>query len=156
MHLATVDQQRELMRYMRGLNEWLARDVHDRQAEINSVLAQMNRLHGDLESLRRGMYIILRTAMLVQHFRSGMDERSDASTSPGATFHIPTQQPVQQPVPGQIYPPQQQGPVMPQPTPGFIPGTQQSSNIVLPLISRRSARDADANTAAALSTGHTE
>lgn len=65
MHLATVDQQRELMRYMRGLNEWLARDVHDRQAEINSVLAQMNRLHGDLESLRRGMYTILRTAMLV-------------------------------------------------------------------------------------------
>ena len=32
--LATVEQQRELMRYMRGLNEWLERDVHDRQSEM--------------------------------------------------------------------------------------------------------------------------
>ena len=31
--LATVDQQRELMRYMRGLNEWLERDVYDRQSK---------------------------------------------------------------------------------------------------------------------------
>ena len=32
--LATVDQQHELMRYMRGLNEWLERDVYGRQSEL--------------------------------------------------------------------------------------------------------------------------
>ena len=37
--LATVDQQRELMRYMRGLNEWLERDVYDRQSELRGVVA---------------------------------------------------------------------------------------------------------------------
>ncbi len=42
--LATVDQQRELMRYMRGLNEWLARDVHDRQAELRGVAARVDDL----------------------------------------------------------------------------------------------------------------
>ena len=29
-----VDQQRELIRYMSGLNDWLARDVQDWQAEL--------------------------------------------------------------------------------------------------------------------------
>ena len=32
------------MRYMRGLNEWLARDVHDRQAELRGVAARVDDL----------------------------------------------------------------------------------------------------------------
>ena len=42
--LATIDQQREIMRYMRGLNEWLERDVHDRQEEIRAVAARVDQL----------------------------------------------------------------------------------------------------------------
>lgn len=32
------------MRYMRGLNEWLERDVHDRQSEIRAVAARVDQL----------------------------------------------------------------------------------------------------------------
>lgn len=32
------------MRYMRGLNEWLERDVHDRQEEIRAVAARVDQL----------------------------------------------------------------------------------------------------------------
>lgn len=53
--LATVDQQRELMRYMRGLNEWLERDVHDRQAELRGVSARVDRLRDDLGRLGLGV-----------------------------------------------------------------------------------------------------
>ncbi|KAJ7756962.1 hypothetical protein B0H16DRAFT_674985 [Mycena metata] len=48
--LATVDQQRELMRYMRGLNEWLERDVHDRQAELRGVVARVDQLSNDIRA----------------------------------------------------------------------------------------------------------
>ncbi|KAJ7507218.1 hypothetical protein B0H11DRAFT_2219050 [Mycena galericulata] len=48
--LATVDQQRELMRYMRGLNEWLERDVHDRQAELRGVVARVDQLRDDMRA----------------------------------------------------------------------------------------------------------
>jgi hypothetical protein len=49
--MATVDQQRELMRYMRGLNEWLERDVHDRQAELRGVSARVDQLRNDIGRL---------------------------------------------------------------------------------------------------------
>ena len=42
--LATIEQQREIMRYMQGLNEWLDRDVQDRQEEIRQVTAGVNQL----------------------------------------------------------------------------------------------------------------
>ena len=32
-----VDQQRELIRYMSGLNDWLTRDVQDQQAKLRTV-----------------------------------------------------------------------------------------------------------------------
>lgn len=51
--LATVDQQRELMRYMRGLNQWLERDVHDRHAELRHVESRVNELQGMIGSLLR-------------------------------------------------------------------------------------------------------
>ena len=41
---ATIDQQREIMRYLRSLNEWLDRDVHDRQSEIRSVTERVDYL----------------------------------------------------------------------------------------------------------------
>ena len=43
-----MDQQRELMRYMRGLNEWLARDVNDRQSELRGVTARIDQLRAEL------------------------------------------------------------------------------------------------------------
>jgi hypothetical protein len=36
------------MRYMRDLNEWLERDVHDRQAEIRGVTARVDQLRNDV------------------------------------------------------------------------------------------------------------
>lgn len=40
------------MRYMRGLNEWLERDVHDRQSEIRGVVARVEQLSHDLRGLQ--------------------------------------------------------------------------------------------------------
>jgi hypothetical protein len=34
IHLASLEQQCELMRYMNSLNEWLSHDVEDHQAKI--------------------------------------------------------------------------------------------------------------------------
>jgi chromosome segregation ATPase len=45
------DQQREIMRYMRGLNEWFERDVHDRQAELGGVSARVDQLRNDIGTL---------------------------------------------------------------------------------------------------------
>jgi predicted nucleic acid-binding Zn-ribbon protein len=50
--LATVDQQRELTRYMRGLNEWLERDVYDRQSELRDVVAHVEQLSHDIRGIR--------------------------------------------------------------------------------------------------------
>jgi len=48
------------MRYMRGLNEWLERDVHDRQSEIHGVVARVEQLSQDLRAIQaRGMYLIV-------------------------------------------------------------------------------------------------
>jgi hypothetical protein len=51
MHLASLEQQRELMRYMNSLNEWLGHDVEDRQAEIRGVSARIDQLDGDLNRM---------------------------------------------------------------------------------------------------------
>ena len=51
MHLASLEQQRELMRYMNSLNEWLGHDVEDRQAELRGVSDRIDRLYGDLSRL---------------------------------------------------------------------------------------------------------
>ncbi|KAJ7628458.1 hypothetical protein FB45DRAFT_38349 [Roridomyces roridus] len=39
------------MRYMRGLNEWLERDVHDRQAELQAVIARVEQLRHDMRAM---------------------------------------------------------------------------------------------------------
>jgi hypothetical protein len=51
MHLASLEQQRELMRYMNSLNDWLGNDVEDRQAELRGVSARIDQLHDDLNRL---------------------------------------------------------------------------------------------------------
>ncbi|KAG2037440.1 hypothetical protein BDR03DRAFT_1091838 [Suillus americanus] len=53
--LAAVDQQQELMRYMRGLNEWLERDMQDRQTELRGVTARVDELRKDFARLGSGM-----------------------------------------------------------------------------------------------------
>lgn len=45
---ASIDQQREIMRYMAGLNEWLERDVHDRHAELRGVGDRIDQLRNEL------------------------------------------------------------------------------------------------------------
>ena len=51
MHLASLEQQRELMRYMNSLNEWLGHDVEDRQSELRGVAARLDQLRDDLNRL---------------------------------------------------------------------------------------------------------
>lgn len=36
------------MRYMRSLNDWLGRDVRDRQNEMQAISARVDALRGDL------------------------------------------------------------------------------------------------------------
>jgi hypothetical protein len=55
MHLASLDQQRELMRYMTSLNEWLGRDVSDRQSELRSVSARVEQLRDEIARLGAGL-----------------------------------------------------------------------------------------------------
>ncbi len=51
MHLAALEQQRELMRYMNSLNGWLGHDVEDRQAELRGVAARIDQLCEDVSRL---------------------------------------------------------------------------------------------------------
>lgn len=46
-----MDQQRELMRYMTGLNQWLERDVHDRHSELRGVVARLDQLHNAIRGI---------------------------------------------------------------------------------------------------------
>jgi hypothetical protein len=44
---------------MRGLNEWLERDVHDRQSELRGVVARVDQLRDDIRNVRmQGMWSI--------------------------------------------------------------------------------------------------
>ncbi|KAK2460787.1 hypothetical protein APHAL10511_007257 [Amanita phalloides] len=49
---ATYQQQQDLSRYMRELNEWLARDVNDRQDEFRGVTARLDQLANTLLALQ--------------------------------------------------------------------------------------------------------
>lgn len=69
MHLASLDQQRELMRYMTNLNDWLDRDVNDRQDEMRGVSARVSRLSDDINRLAnalrpQGPFLALEVAVL--------------------------------------------------------------------------------------------
>lgn len=51
--LATVDQQRELMKYMKGLNQWLERDVKNRREEFKDVFQTVEDLRRQIRGMRR-------------------------------------------------------------------------------------------------------
>lgn len=68
--LATVDQQRELMRYMRGLNGWLERDVRDRQSELRGVIARVDQLRDDLQGMRTQVQVIGVSLLAINYYLS--------------------------------------------------------------------------------------
>jgi hypothetical protein len=51
MHLASLEQQRELMRYMNSLNDWLGHDVEDRHTELQRIFDRLDQVDDDLRSL---------------------------------------------------------------------------------------------------------
>ncbi|KAF8054910.1 hypothetical protein FPV67DRAFT_1751788 [Lyophyllum atratum] len=116
---ASVGQQRELMRYMRSLNEWLARDTSDRQDELRGLNARVDQLRQDILNIRVG----------------GESDRSSSTRSDGPLTPSPRgparPPPFGRPMPmseprGQMPQLQHQGPVIPQLPdgqfpPGFIP-----------------------------------
>jgi len=55
MTRASLEQQRDIIRYMADLNDWLGRDVNDRQAEIRGVLARIDDLRRELAANRFGL-----------------------------------------------------------------------------------------------------
>jgi hypothetical protein len=65
MHLAALEQQRELMRYMNSLNEWLGHDVEDRQAELRGVAARIDQLRDDVSRL--GLFGMTRESCRLHH-----------------------------------------------------------------------------------------
>ena len=66
MHLAALEQQRELMRYMNSLNGWLVHDVEDRQAERRSVAARIDQLLEDVNQ-RLGLTGMTRESCRLHH-----------------------------------------------------------------------------------------
>ncbi|KAG1819267.1 uncharacterized protein BJ212DRAFT_82906 [Suillus subaureus] len=107
--LATVDQQRELMTYMRGLNERLERDMQDRQAELRGVTARVDELRNDLARLGLGMQPGVQPLGVISTY--------DGSPQSGRyTPSIPDEPPLRWPqgMPEpHHYPPGAQGPVLP-------------------------------------------
>ncbi|TBU45494.1 hypothetical protein BD309DRAFT_1017792 [Dichomitus squalens] len=49
--LAGLEQQSEIITYLRGLNQWLERDVHDRHAEIQGVSARLEQTRDEVMPL---------------------------------------------------------------------------------------------------------
>ncbi|KAH9169356.1 hypothetical protein EDB89DRAFT_1479631 [Lactarius sanguifluus] len=67
MHLASLEQQRELMRYMNSLNDWLGHDVEDRQAELRGVSARIDQLHDDMNRLGLSRGPVCKVALHCRH-----------------------------------------------------------------------------------------
>lgn len=51
MHLASLEQQCELMKYVNSLNEWLGHNVEDHQAYLRGVSARIDQHHDGLNRL---------------------------------------------------------------------------------------------------------
>ncbi|ESK83171.1 hypothetical protein Moror_14980, partial [Moniliophthora roreri MCA 2997] len=107
--LANEAQTRELLRYMAQLNEWLDRDVRDRQAELRGVIANIEALRNQIASLGRGA-------------PGEVPSESESSSSedegtPRVVYGQPPTMPMPIPgVPSQFPPgfvPQDEGPVIP-------------------------------------------
>ena len=96
--LATVDQQRELMRYMRGLNEWLERDVYDRQSELRGVVARVEQLSHDIRGIRAQgkdfsiSIIWMRLICILEGTSSSGSDDTSTVYQPGPSFPQPAPQ----------------------------------------------------------------
>ncbi|KJA25393.1 hypothetical protein HYPSUDRAFT_199915 [Hypholoma sublateritium FD-334 SS-4] len=90
--LATVEQQRELTRYVRSLNGWLARDAHERQAEMRGVVERVDELGDALRS--RDMQ---RSQSTRRREDSSADDSNVEITLPGSQPPMPM--PMSMPVP---------------------------------------------------------
>lgn len=61
---ANQDQQRELLRYLRGLNEWLERDSADRRTESQGVVARLDELRNEVNRINmQSEYASLKNTM---------------------------------------------------------------------------------------------
>ncbi|KAJ7085427.1 hypothetical protein B0H15DRAFT_801997 [Mycena belliarum] len=119
--LATVDQQHKLMKYVRGLNEWLEQDVHDHQAEL-----RVDQLRDDMRAIpAQGAFLDLTIAAVFLPFLDVQQPQQGSQYAPTPTVVRPTSsgfhpQQQQRPPPPQTIiiqqPPQQQ----PQ-RPGMMP-----------------------------------
>lgn len=88
MHLASLEQQRELMRYMNSLNDWLGHDVEDRQAELRGVSARIDQLHEDMNRLGVPRGQICKVTVHYRYSTALIDLRPAATTWTGAgRFH---------------------------------------------------------------------
>ncbi|RDX52641.1 hypothetical protein OH76DRAFT_1554302 [Lentinus brumalis] len=58
--LASLEQQSEIINYLRGLNQWLERDVHDRHAEIQGVSARLEQTRDEVIPLLNQIAATLR------------------------------------------------------------------------------------------------
>ncbi|KAI0752741.1 hypothetical protein C8Q80DRAFT_472567 [Daedaleopsis nitida] len=58
--LVGLDQQSEIITYLRGLNQWLERDVHDRHAEIQSVSARLEQTRDEVLPLLQELARVVR------------------------------------------------------------------------------------------------
>jgi hypothetical protein len=69
MHLASLEQQRELMRHINSLNEWLGYGVEVRETELRGIHASIDQLRDDLHSLDlTGGTCRLHTAYFLTHY----------------------------------------------------------------------------------------
>ncbi len=126
------------MRYMRGLNEWLERDVHDRQNEFRGIHARVEQLSRDIQGMR-GMHLsnFLVKMCLMRDLGRRPTPPSSPSTEESETairYNFPTAPPqfpgippgfqpypVDRPVFPPVIPPEiRTSPVIPQPQPTII------------------------------------
>ncbi|KAI0672290.1 hypothetical protein C8Q78DRAFT_1188212 [Trametes maxima] len=142
--LAGLEQQSEIISYLRGLNQWLERDVHDRHAEIQSVSARLEQTRDEVipllnqiaQTLRREggvppqqtggqtSVVVPPTVIPGQTFPTGFTPFAVDSSRPATFPHEATPSPGEPPVippPPQMYPGGPPGPpVIP---PGDYPVT---------------------------------
>ncbi|PCH37434.1 hypothetical protein WOLCODRAFT_158154 [Wolfiporia cocos MD-104 SS10] len=107
-HNASLEQQREIMRYLRDLNDWFARDVHDRHAEVRGVNERLDHIDDVLEELRHG-----RGPGVIVAPPQPMPPRTGVPSGPGMPepFVVPDAGRMQAYPPGPVAPP----PVIPPP-----------------------------------------
>lgn len=87
--MATVEQQRELMRYMRGLNGWLEQDTQDRQAELRGLNARVEELRSILLGKR---ILLLRLCRITNNQQRNINTRTATfwTDLPPAAYTFPS------------------------------------------------------------------